>query len=193
MGIVVAVKKEGIVYLCSDTWRGCSLLDGNQLIESNLSIKKLENGVIVGSSGSEEMVQKVLYNPRMLNILNCENITKEYLLRNFIPRMIDVLDEAGLYSQSKETLDLLKINLIVAQGGKAFYINQAFQVLEIQKYVAIGTAREFCYSDLVNLDYSKDINEQLLNAMKLSSKYSASVCDPYCFINTKSLEFEFKE
>ena len=193
MSLVIAVKNNGDVYFGSDSQSISGYSKMNLISTDNLKVTKLNNDVIISGAGACRITQEIKRNAKLQEILENSKITKEFLVNNYLPTMIEELDNVGLITIKDNGTAEINAGILIAQKDKLFYIDDNFLVFEIEKYVSIGSARDLTLSSLLNLDYSKDINEQLLNMLHIASKYDCSISSPFYFINTQTMEYEFKE
>ena len=193
MSLVIAVKNNSVVYFGSDSQTTSGLSKINQISTDNLKVTKLKNDVLISGTGDCRTTQEIRRNAKLQEILGNNKITKEFLVKKYLPAMIEKLDNAGLILTKDNGTAEMNGGILIAQKDKLFYIKDNFLVFEIEKYVAMGSAQDLTLSPLLHLDYSKDINEQLLEIFHIAVKYDSGISSPFYFVNTQTMEYEFKE
>lgn len=193
MSLVIAVRKDDVVYLGSDSQSTSGTSKINSVSPDNMKVTKLKNDVLISGTGDCRTTQEIRRNAKLQEILENNKITKEFLVKKYLPPMMEELDNAGLLVTKDNGTAEINGGILIAQKDKLFYIKDNFLVFEIEKYVAMGSAQDLTLSPLLNLDYSKDINEQLLNVFHIAVKYDSGISSPFYFVNTQTMEYEFKE
>ena len=193
MSLVIAVKNKGVVYIASDTQYSAELFKTNPLSIDSLKILKMKNNTLVAGVGDCNVFQKIVRNEKLQEILQNNDLTKEMLVKKYISTMIEILNKQNLLIQKENETMENDCHLLIAKDDKLFYIKNDFSVYEIEKYVVMGCAMELTYSTMLNIDYEKDIQKQILKAIQNATKYNSGISSPFCCIDTKTLQFEFKE
>lgn len=193
MSLVIAVRKDGVVYFGSDSQSTSGTSKINSVSPDNMKVTKLKNDVLIAGTGDCRTTQEIKRNAKLKEILENNKITKELLINKYLPTMFEELDNADLIITKDNGTAEMSSSILITQKDKLFYIDEIFLVYEVDKYVAMGSARDLTLSSLLNLDYSKDINEQLLRILNIASKYDSGISAPFYFVNTQTMEYEFKE
>ena len=94
MSIVVAIKKDGVVYLGADTRTSCGNEVYAQLLPADFKIHRL-GSCYVGSTGKVATLQFLKIHPEWFE-LDGEPLTKRYLVRKVVPKYYALLREQGL-------------------------------------------------------------------------------------------------
>lgn len=193
MSLIIAVRKDDVVYFGSDSQLTIGTSKNNNISPDNMKITKLKNDVLIAGVGDCRTTQYIKRSKVLRDMLENNKITKEFLVNKYIPVLIEELDNASLIVTKDNGTAEMNGNILIAQKDKLFYIKDNFLVFEIEKYVAMGSAQDLTLSPLLHLDYSKDINEQLLNVFHIAVKYDSCISSPFYFVNTQTMEYEFKE
>lgn len=195
MSVIVAVKKDDAIYMGADTQATSSSLKYKTLIETSYKIKVINNDLLVGIVGNAKVGQFICSHSEFFKFDETKGLTKEVLVRDIVPQIYLCLKENKLLEDDEEQKDdySFPCELILAFKDKLFKINDKFVVTNINKFVSIGIGEDFVNYALYNIDYKKEINEQLKQAMKISGKYCPGIGAPFIFINTKDLTFTKEE
>ena len=87
----------------------------------------------------------------------------------------------------------MKCRIIIAYQDKLFEIARDLQVMRSDEYQAIGSGSNAILYGLSKINKNKDINEQLLQLLKISAKHDANVSAPFVLIDTQGLQYTIKE
>ena len=121
-------------------------------------------------------------------------MTKEHIVTKIIPKLYEGLEvEELLEREDRGTPPITKCSIVIAYQDKLFEICRDFHVIRYEDYQAIGSGSNAILYGLSKIDKSKDINEQLLQLLKLSAKHDANVSAPFVLIDTKNLQYVIKE
>ena len=78
MTVVVAIKKDDVVYLGCDTQSTFDSIKRNFLSPANLKIQKMPNDVLIAGSGRLSLIQELVFRPELFeNISPEEGLTKK--------------------------------------------------------------------------------------------------------------------
>ena len=193
MSIVVALKKDGVVYLGADTRTSCGNEVYAQLLPADFKIHRL-GSCYVGSTGKVAALQFLKIHPEWFE-LDGEPLTKRYLVREVVPKYYALLREQGLIappSESKKEADS-ESSFLVTDGGHVFRIRSDFAVIEEGDFSAIGCTLNIAYACFLNADPDAAPRELVLTALRASVNRSIGVGAPYVLVNTRDNDFEIVE
>lgn len=193
MSVIVAVKKDDVVYMGADTQATSSSLKYKTLIETSYKIKIVNDNLLIGTVGDAKVGQFICSHTEFFKFDEKKGLTKEILVRDIVPQMYLSLKENKLLDEEQDDDFSFPGELIIAYKDKLFKINEKFAVISINKFVSTGIGEHFVNYSLSNIDLNKNINEQLKQAMKISEKYCPGIGAPFIFINTKDLVFTKEE
>ena len=193
MSIIVAVKKDGAVYLGADTRTTCGEGIETHLLPSHFKIHRL-GSCYVGATGRVGTLQILKIHPEWFE-LDGEPLTKRYLVREVVPKYYALLREQGLIappSESKKEADS-ESSFLVTDGVRVFRIRTDFSVIEEGDFSAIGCTRTIAHACFSHADPTVTPREQVLKALRASVKRSIGVGAPYVLVNTRDNDFEIVE
>lgn len=193
MSLVIAVRKDDVVYFGSDSQLTSGTSKNNHISPDNMKITKLKNNVLIAGVGDCRTSQYIKRSKVLRDLLENNKITKEFLVNKYIPVLIEELEKEKLLLIKDNDIAEYGSTLLISQNDNLFIIKDTFLVFEIEKYVSVGSAQDFTLPGLLNIDYSKDLTEQMLDIFHLTSKYDSGISSPFYFINTKENEFVYKE
>ena len=193
MSLIVAIKRDDVVYLGADTRSTRGERVRANLAEDDFKINRLAS-CFVGAAGSVASIQVMTSHPEWFE-LNGKPLTKKFLVLNVLPK----------YYETIKHMDKLKISeqnsaspesgcaFIVTDGKKLFIIRDDFSVTELSKYAQVGCTEPIALSILFNALDEYTPNELILKALRLSAYRNDGVGAPFVLINTKDNKFTVVE
>ena len=191
MSLVMAIKKDGVVYLGADTRSTRGAFIESIKSEPEHKITRIGN-VYVGSAGSVSNVQIMISHPEWFNTQG-KPLTKKFLVQNVVGKYYDELerldklnDEGG--SQNNREYPKSGGIFIVTDGDSVFLIDSDFEVVCVHSGVAIGCTKTIAIGYILSSE-NEEPNDTILRAMRESSWRNKGVGAPYVLVNTRDNEF----
>lgn len=190
MGLIVAHKKDDVVYIGTDSSMFRKSKERTSC-ENNYRVHKLDNGIIVGIVSTNMRAEQLLYaySDDIFTLDKKGNLTRKHLVQNIIPEVIACLEDNELLEKSESGYCFWSGVLLIFYKDKIFEVSEQFQIYTVGTYVADGDGYEFTVSSLSKIKEDDDVNQKLVDAMSIASKYNKSVLPPYVLIDTKTLEY----
>lgn len=189
MSILLAVKKNNTVYMATDTREIVSGDKRNNLCEASFKIQKQDNGMLVGITGDRFTRQTLFANSEIFTLNKKGKLTKKHIVTEIVPKIIDLLDAHGMLMQKEDEFIGMKARIILAYQESMFEICAGFLVIKYEDLQALGEASSGAEVVLFNSKPDDDVEERLIRALDVASKYCLTVGEPYLLINTKDLEY----
>ena len=193
MSVVVAIKKDGVVYLGSDSQvtRGgtrTSLTNPN-----NFKIWKVKgvDNCLMGHVGllRDACVIRVMENlVREIDVIHDE-VNFEYVVTRVVPKIIDELKEFN-YIETEGKFKNMESKYLFAFKDKLFVIGFDGSVIEVDDYIAIGSGENESIGSLLTTNSDEDPETRIIKAIKASAAHDIYVDYPIVLSNTKDLEFK---
>lgn len=193
MSVVVAIKKDGVVYLGSDSQvtRGgtrTSLTNPN-----NFKIWKVKgvDNCLMGHVGllRDACVIRVMENlVREIDVIHDE-VNFEYVVTRVVPKIIDELKEFN-YIETEGKFKNMESKYLFAFKDKLFVIGFDGLVIEVDDYIAIGSGESESIGSLLTTNSDEDPETRIIKAIKASAAHDIYVDYPIILSNTKDLEFK---
>lgn len=193
MSVVVAIKKDGVVYLGSDSQvtRGgtrTSLTNPN-----NFKIWKVKgvDNCLMGHVGllRDACVIRVMENlVREIDVIHDE-VNFEYVVTRVVPKIIDELKEFN-YIETEGKFKNMESKYLFAFKDKLFVIGFDGSVIEVDDYIAIGSGESESIGSLLTTNSDEDPETRIIKAIKASAAHDIYVDYPIVLSNTKDLEFK---
>ena len=183
MSVVVAVKKDGAVYMGADSQTSAGERRFHYLNETGYKITRFESGILVGCCGEVSASQIVLSTPNLFTLSDNGTLTKKHIVTNIVPKMFEIYTEIEKISKGKT-----ENTFLVAYKDKLYCIDSRLLVTNYSDFVAIGAGQNYAVYHLSNGNLSP--KTRVVSALKESAKRCDSVGAPFVLIDTKNLEFE---
>lgn len=193
MSLVVAIKKDGVIYMGADTRVSSEPRFHTALAPSGRKIQRLGD-CYVGAVGRSGNIQLFSQHPEWFE-LHGEPLTKRFLVQEVVPKYYDALREEGRIEKPDEcdTEPDCKCCFFVTDGQRMYRIKPSLAVVEHRWFIAIGCTEDEATVCMTCASPDNDPNEMLLRALRYSARINDGVGAPYFLINTKNQVFETVE
>lgn len=188
MSVVVAIKKDGVVYMGADTQTTSGIQRRNYLKESNLKIATFDNGMIIGHVGAVSRKSILFHSKNIIPKLKIpkEGLTKKVICEQLIPML---RDQDVFFDKDEAEVDA---SMLIGYGDKLFRVRNE-SVTEINEYSCIGSGVDFAWAVMEIYHERLDPVSLLDKAMRASANKIPSVSGPFVFVNTKDRKIEVRE
>lgn len=191
MSLVVAYKRNGIVYMGADTQSSKGSTIDRTLNESGFKITRLSNGILIGVCGRVKGHQRIVAQKKWFNVQDGEVFDKRYIVKNIVPELSVLMK--GIKDDKDSRNDSMEVSILIAWRDKMFKIVRNFGVFECDNYAAIGAGDDYSQYELSQIKEEEDVNEGILNALRAGANFDSSVSAPYILIDTKDKEYKVVE
>ena len=194
MSVVVAIKKDGVVYMGADSQ---VTKGGTRATLSNPNNYKVwEVGdtehCIMGSVGALRVanVVKVMNDliPEIVDIKHAVDF--RFVVRRLVPHIMEELDEQRLLLNDKDDTPHMGASFLFAYYDRLFSIASDGAVIEIDDFCAIGSGASEALGSLLSSVDEKDPVERIKTAIKASAAHDIYVDYPIVITDTEDTEFE---
>ena len=193
MSLIVAIKKDGIVYMGADTRTTCADRYILNFVEDEMKIHRMGD-CLVGAAGNVANIQHMSSHPEWFD-LGGKPLTKKHIVQNVIPEFYDALNaDDKLEKKDKESSrPKSRCSFLITDGVGLFMINDVFEVIELLRYGAIGCTKITATTNMLSMSDDSSPNEIILRALRMSARFDGGVGAPYFLINTREKEFQLVE
>jgi ATP-dependent protease HslVU (ClpYQ) peptidase subunit len=193
MSLIVAIKKDGVVYLGADTRATRGERVCSNLAQTDLKIQRL-GSCYVGTAGNVANIQLMTSRPEWFE-LKGKPLTKRFLVQNVLPKYYDQVKEMDKLEIGEQNSNSPKCgcSFLVTDGQRLFEIDDDFEVFELSKYGQIGCTSRIALTFLFNAPQEYVPNEMILKILRTSAHRNDGVGAPYILVNTKDNQFEVVE
>lgn len=181
MTVIVAIEKEGVVYMGADTCRSCGKRKENVSIGEFAKIERLDNGLLIGISGKVRAHQLLMAHKEFFSFVD-DKLTKDGIVREFLPAVKKLFAEEKMLDEDGFWL----ISMMLAKDGDLFVIKSSGLTYRVSDY-AIGSGSDYALAAL--RDERETVENRLLNGMRIASGIDVSVGAPYVLIDTKEKKY----
>lgn len=192
MSVVVAIKKDGVIYMGADSQvsRG-----GTRTTLSNPNNYKIwavsdADNCLMASVGTlrANNILKVARGliPEIVNIKR--DVDFSFVVRHLVPGIMDELDDYGALLK-KDTPDM-EAEFLFAYGDRLFCIDRFGSVIEVDDFCAIGSGSSEALGSLLSSIDVKDPEERIKMAIKASATHDIYVDYPIVISDTDTTRYK---
>jgi ATP-dependent protease HslVU (ClpYQ) peptidase subunit len=194
MSVVVAIKKDGIIYLGADSQvsRG-----GTRTTLSNPNNYKIwamrdVDNCLMGSVGTlrANNIIKVADDliPEIVDVK--EAVSFRFVVKHLVPRMFDELDDYKVLAKDSDDAIHMDASFLLAYHDKLYSIDRYGSVIEVDDFCAIGSGANEALGSLLSTADLKDPEGRIKTAIKASAAHDLYVDYPIVISNTEDTEFK---
>ncbi len=193
MSVVVAIKKDGKVYMGADSQvskGGTRLSLTNPNNYKIWKVKGVEN-CLMGSVGNlrDACVVRVMRGlVREIDAIKDE-VDFEYVVGRIVPMIREELIDYE-YIKKDGVFEGFDSSFLFAYQDKLYYINSDASVIEIDDCIAIGSGSSEAIGSLLTSMNIEDSKERIIKAIKSSATHDIYVDYPIILSDTESTEFD---
>jgi ATP-dependent protease HslVU (ClpYQ) peptidase subunit len=194
MSVVVAIKKDGIIYMGADSQvsRG-----GTRTTLSNPNNYKIwalrdVDNCLMGAVGTlrANNIIKVADDliPEIVDIKQA--VSFRFVVKHLVPRMFDELDEYKVLTKDNDDTVHMDASFLLAYHDRLYSIDRYGSVIEVDDFCAIGSGANEALGSLLSTIDEKDPVERIKTAIKASAAHDLYVDYPIVISNTEDTEFK---
>ena len=194
MSVVVAIKKDGIVYMGADSQvsRG-----GTRMTLSNPNNYKIwslcdVDYCVMGSVGAlrANNVIKVADNliPESVDIKG--TVDFRFVVKRLVPRLMEELDKYNILLKDKEDAYDMSAEFLFAYHDRLFSIDRYGSVIEIDDFCAIGSGSSEALGSLISTVDDADPIKRIQSSIRASVAHDIHVNYPIVISNTSNTEYQ---
>ena len=193
MSVVVAIKKDDVVYMGADsqvTRGGTRRSLSNPNNYKIWKVKGVDN-CLIGHVGTlrDACVIRIMSNlVREIDVIH-NDINFEYVVSRIVPMIIDELKEYK-YINNEDKFDSMDSRFLFAYQDMLFSISAEGAVIEIDDCIAIGSGECEAIGSLITTVDESDPQSRIVKAIKSSATHDIYVDYPIILSNTLDTEFK---
>lgn len=194
MTCIVALREGNTIIMGAD--RSLDFGEGRTEVSSHPKIKKLNENMTIGISGSLYSAQTMLeylevpdFYSSSARVLHSNLDENHYMMRMFLPSYRKVLEERCCISEEDQKNQSCRINSLVICNGKIYDIGNYFEVIPANNnFMAAGSGQQYALGSLYS---TKDINiptkDKVRKALESAAYYNEYVREPFDFLEVECL------
>ena len=192
MSLIMAIKKDGVVYLGADTRSTRGHFIESIKTDEDQKICRLGD-LYVGCAGSVSHIQLMLSHPEWFDT-HGKPLTKKFLVQNVVGKYYDELMSTGKLNENGGSKNGVTQppesggTFIVTDGNGIFFIDCDFEVVTIRSCIAIGCTKPLAMAYMLTGECD-DPEATMLSALRESSLRNNGVGAPYILVNTRDNKF----
>lgn len=191
--IIIGYVNNGVTYMATDTRLVDSDRKHNEVCEYNFKLRKLDNGIIYGVSQNKYIRQLLKMHEDMFTLDEHENLTAKHVAMGILPALYFTLKEANQLDNERGEKPTFPAEILIGYKGRLFKIAWNFCVTICETYQVVGGFVNSALATLSKIDSNKDINEQLVAAIRGCKKVTEYIGGPYLTIDTDKMEYKLWE
>ena len=194
MSVVVAIKKDGVVYMGCDSQVTMGGTRTTLKNPNNYKIWKVESAenCIMGSVGDLRDACAVRTMDRLVSDYNVYkgHISFDFVVNKIVPDIIDRLKEFNYLKNDKNAVfECMESSFLFSYKDMLFLIGNDGSVIEIDDCVAIGSGKNEALGSLLSTDRENPVT-RIIKAIKASAANDIYVDYPIILIDTREKEFK---
>ena len=194
MSVVVAIKKDGVIFMGADSQvsRG-----GTRSTLSNPNNYKIwamsdTRNCLMGSVGTlrANNIIKVANDliPEIVDLKDAVDF--RFVVRRFVPRIMDELDDYHALIKDKDDMPDMDAAFLLAYRDRLYNIDRYGSVIEVDDFCAIGSGASEALGSLLSSTNESSPIERIKKAIKASAAHDIYVDYPIVISNTQSTKFK---
>ena len=183
MSIIIAYKKNGIVYMGADTQTTSGDYKYNSLRTERIKITVINN-ILVGSAGNVSLINIAKAQLSLIDIPNDLVLTKRFIVEAIVSKLHKNQVEKDKLTDN-DLSESFGYSLILAKDNNLFIIESDGSVREIGNWVAIGLRAETLTPLYRNIEMSA--SDIILKGLNHVANIDESVSKPYITCKTDTL------
>lgn len=194
MGAILAIERDGIVYMATDASKSLNETRVCVSAESNLKIHKLPSGILCAAIGPSHVAQRLYLHDEWFILAEGETFDKRFLVERIVPKFYEEIKDMDVWDTDK-VIKRNKTTFLFAKGSKLFIMQEDLSVSKCDGVAAISSnvANELMFAYAAYCKESDPI-AVLRSAFALATRSMCNVsADSYYVIDTKELEFHKME
>ena len=194
MSVVVAIKKDGVIYMGADsqvTKGGSRTTLSNPNNYKIWALRDLDHAVM-GSVGTLRAanIMKVADGiiPEIVALRGDVNF--RFVVKQLVPRMMDELACYKQLSKTEDGIPYMDASFLFAYKDRLFSIDSFGSVIEVDDFCAIGSGASEARGSLISTVNVDDPIKRIQDAIKSSAAHDIYVDYPIVITDTASTEFK---
>lgn len=193
MSVVVAIKKDGIVYFGADS----QVTKGG----TRTTLSNPNNYKIWSVADADNCLMGCVGTLRAGNVLKVadglvpeivalkDKVNFRFVVRDLVPRIMDELKAYRLLMKDECGFDSMESSFLFAYKDRLFSIDCFGSVIEVDDFCAIGSGSSEALGSLFSTVNTEDPVKRILEAIKSSATHDIYVDYPIVVSDTESTEF----
>lgn len=195
MASVIAIEKDGIVYVGVDAVKERCNVKYYMTKESNLSVHKMKSGVIVGTLGLATVAQQMWLHDEWFELEEGEEFDKKFIVTKIVPKFYEAIKDHHSWRSDDEVKEI-DAGYVFVYKSDIYLMYSDLSVRKCKKIGCMSNEDEdilfytFASAYMEN-NPDKSPEEVIRETFKFAASCNRSVNLHGYIINTK--DFEFKE
>ena len=194
MSVVVAIKKDGVIYMGADSQVSCGGTRSTLSNPNNYKIWAVNDidNCLMGSVGTlrANNIIKVASDliPEIVDLKG--NVDFRFVVRHFVPHLMDELDDYKVLCKAKDDVPDMAASFLLAYHDRLYSIDHYGSVIEVDDFCAVGSGSCEALGSLLSSVNIEDPVKRIKIAIKPSAAHDIYVDYPIVISNTKDTEYK---
>jgi len=188
MSVVVAIKKDGVVYMGADTQVTYGSYSRHYEYDEEHKLFIVKSiGIMIGFVGSASHSYLFKQLIKTLTTLKDRKLTKDIIRQQLVEPFITLLKDYDLLHMDEGWHDI-KTTILIAKDDDLFQIEDDGNILNLQKYGSIGSGSMATIPYLSH--HHGDIRNVIKDALESAAHMDQYVSAPFLICDSQTLELE---
>ena len=197
MGAIMAIERDGVVYMAADSVKCSSGVVSHMNKLTNQRIHKMPSGVLLAACGPVGAVQRLWLRDDWFRPAKGETFDKRYIVTQIIPKFYREISRFNFESSSSADLFIkeYEVGFILAKGPDIYTIRPDLSVLKCDGLVAVddgGGLNKGMMTYARNCS-DRDPETVLRKTFAAVSRQNNNVSHCHCVVNDRDFQFKIGE
>ena len=196
MGAILAIERDGVVYMGTDAERIESGVRFRVNAESNIKIHRLPSGILCGVNGQIRLTQRMYLHDEWFRLEEGERFDKRFLVEKIVPRFYEELCKIdGMTHEETQHCDSAKASFLFAKDGNIYVMYGDLSVAKCQGIAALSneTADDSLMYAYARSDGERDPEALIRKTFAYAARMCGEVSSCGHLINTRDLTLKRTE
>lgn len=194
MASIIAIEKDGVVYMATDAVKQRCEVKYYMTKESNLSIHKMKNGILVGTIGLASVAQQMWLHDEWFELDEGEEFNKKFIVTKIIPKFYESIKNHRDWEERNHVKEI-EAGFVIAYKSDIYLVFSDLSVKKCKKIACMSNEDEdmlfyaFASTYMEN-NPDKCPEDVIRETYKFAVPRNKSVNSHGYIINTNDLEFK---
>lgn len=194
MASIIAIEKDGVVYMGTDAVKHRCDVKYYMTKESNLSIHKMNNGILIATLGLAALAQQMWLHDEWFTVEENEKFDKKFIVTKILPKFYDAIKDHRAWKERNEVKEI-DTGFIIAYKSDIYLVLGDLSVKKCKNIACMSNEDEdmlfyaFASTYMEN-NPDKCPEDVIKETYKFAVPRNRSVNSHGYIINTRDLEFK---
>lgn len=192
MGAILAMERDGVVYLAADAVKDCCAVNYYVNSPGNLKIHKMPSGILLGAVGIMQVTQSMWLHDDWFELAEGEVFDKRFIVTKIIPKFYKVIRHMDAWEEKENRqYRQTKAAFILAKDADIFVIFDDLSVTKCDGMAALSPEdAETCLLGYVSASQEENPERLIRGAFEFASRKMGVVHRHGYVVNTRDFIFK---